>query len=216
MGTTTFVWDPVFYCVSHELDGTGAVEAIYTNEPQQYGGVISQHRDGTTSTLHADALGSTRFLTDESGTVTDTYLYDAWGNTVAETGSTTMPFKWGGRYGYYTDESTRQVYVRARMYQPDLARWSSSDPVFPVDGPNAFVSHGIGINHVDPSGLLLLAVDGTGSRLFREGLHWIYACWYVPHRLGRAVRCGWKLVPSPKGPAPKTTSNRYQSHVYKF
>ena len=51
---TNFVWDPVDDCVSHELDGTGAVKASYTNEPQPYGGVISQHRDGTTSTLHAD------------------------------------------------------------------------------------------------------------------------------------------------------------------
>ncbi|MCA9037714.1 MAG: RHS repeat-associated core domain-containing protein, partial [Planctomycetaceae bacterium] len=80
-------------------------------------------------TLHADALGSTRFLTDETGTVTDTYLYDAWGNTIAETGSTTMPFKWVGKYGYYSDESTTQVYVRARIYQPTGARWCSADPI---------------------------------------------------------------------------------------
>ncbi len=77
---TNFVWNPVDDCIISEVDETGAVQAVYTNEPQQYGGVISQRRGTTTSTYHADALGSTRFLTDSSGNVTDTYLNDAWGN----------------------------------------------------------------------------------------------------------------------------------------
>ncbi len=79
---------------------------------------------------HHDSLGSTRFLTDSSGNVTDTYLHDAWGNSVAATGTTVNPFKWVGKYGYYTDNSTEQVYVRARMYQPIVARWSSVDPLW--------------------------------------------------------------------------------------
>ena len=151
---TNFVWNPVDDCIISELDGTGAVQAVYTNEPQQYGGVISQRRGTTTSTYHTDALGSTRFLTDESGTVTDTYLYDAWGNTVAETGTTTMPFKWVGKYGYYTDESTGQVYVRARMYEPTVARWASIDPKF--DETNEVFAYGTNgpVSHLDPSGLL--------------------------------------------------------------
>ena len=94
MRETIFVWDSVSDCVMSELDGSGAVQVTYTNEPQQYGGVISQRRGTTTSTYHADALGSTRFLTDSAGNVTDTYLNDAWGNQVAATGSTVNPFKW--------------------------------------------------------------------------------------------------------------------------
>ncbi len=129
MGTTTFVWDPVFDCVTHELDENNDVKAVYDNEPQQYGGVLSQRRGTTTHYHHHDALGSTRFLTDSSGNVTDIYDYDAWGNNVASTGTTVNPFKWVGKYGYYTDDSTGQVYVRARMYQPALARWVSVDPL---------------------------------------------------------------------------------------
>ena len=106
MRETIFVWDSVNDCVMSELDGSGAVQVTYTNEPQQYGGVISQRRGTTTSTYHADALGSTRALSDSSGSVTDTYLNDAWGNSVASTGTTVNPFKWVGQYGYYTDSST--------------------------------------------------------------------------------------------------------------
>ena len=54
--TTTFVWDPVSDCVISELNGNNNVQAAYTNEPQQYGGVLSQRRGTTTSTDHADAL----------------------------------------------------------------------------------------------------------------------------------------------------------------
>jgi RHS repeat-associated protein len=127
MGTTTFVWDLVFDCVSHELDENSDVKAVYHIEPQQYGGVISQRRGTTTSTHHHDALCSTRILTDSTGNVTDTYLNDAWGNNVASTGTTVNPFKWVGKYGYYADDSTAQVYVRSRMYQPAVARWVSID-----------------------------------------------------------------------------------------
>jgi RHS repeat-associated protein len=129
---TKYVWDPVFDCVSHELDETNAVTAVYHNEPQQYGGVLSQRRGTTSHYHHHDALGSTRFLTDDTGAVTDTYVYDAWGNSVASTGATVNPFKWVGKYGYFTDNSTGQVYVRARMYQPTVGRWCSVDPLIYV------------------------------------------------------------------------------------
>jgi RHS repeat-associated protein len=155
MGTTTFVWDPVFDCVTHELDENNDVKAVYHNEPQQYGAVLSQRRGTTSHFHHHDALGSTRFLTDSSGNVSDTYLHDAWGNEVASTGTTMNPFKWVGKYGYYTDDSTGQVYVRARMYQPILAVWRSQDPLSLTDGTNLFRAvRNSAASHVDPSGLL--------------------------------------------------------------
>ena len=152
--TTTFVWDPVSDCVISELDGTGAVQAVYTNEPQQYGGVLNQRRGTTSHFHHHDALGSTRLLTNSSGAVSDTYLNDAWGNSVASPGTTVNPFKWVGKYGYYTDNSTGQVYIRARMYQPTVARWASIDPIFSDLLTEPFV---YGANHpvtnADPTGL---------------------------------------------------------------
>jgi RHS repeat-associated protein len=150
---TKYVWDPVFDCVSHELDENNDVKAVYHNEPQQYGGVLSQRRGSTSHYHHHDALGSTRFLTDSSGNVTDTYLNDAWGNSVATFGTTVNPFKWVGKYGYYTDASTGQVYVRARMYQPTAARWCSVDPIKFVDGPNLYRAalNNI-VNIIDPTG----------------------------------------------------------------
>jgi RHS repeat-associated protein len=153
MRETIFVWDSVNDCVMSELDGSGAVQVTYTNEPQQYGGVISQRRGTTTS---ADALGSTCVLTDNSGAVTDTYLNDAWGNSVASTGATLNPFRWVGKYGYYTDNSTGQVYVRARMYQPIVARWRNIDPI-PIEVADLNLFRYVRsnpLNSRDPSGLV--------------------------------------------------------------
>ena len=154
MGVTKFVWDPVFDCVVSELDENNAVKAVYEHEPQPYGGLLSQQRGATTHYHHHDALGSTRFLTDSSGNVTDTYLYDAWGNNVASTGTTVNPFRWVGKYGYYTDDGTGQVYVRARMYQPAVARWSSIDPLGYFDGVNLHTyADNVAPQKIDPTGL---------------------------------------------------------------
>jgi len=152
--TTKYVWDPVFDCVTHELDENNAVKAVYHNEPQQYGGVLSQRRGGTSHYHHHDALGSTRFLTDSTGNVTDTYLNDAWGNSVETTGTTVNPFRWVGKYGYYTDSSTGQVYVRARMYQPTVARWTTFDPIYPFLWMDYQYCGNHAVAHVDSSGLL--------------------------------------------------------------
>ncbi|MEI7701694.1 MAG: RHS repeat-associated core domain-containing protein [Planctomycetia bacterium] len=158
--TTKYVWDPVFDCVTHELDENNAVKAVYHNEPQQYGGVLSQRRGNTSHYHHHDALGSTRFLTDSSGNVTDTYLNDAWGNSVASTGTTVNPFRWVGKYGYYTDDSTGQVYVRARIYQPTVARWTSLDASGFFDGPNRMCYTKDGpAGFIDPSGLVAIRMQ---------------------------------------------------------
>jgi YD repeat-containing protein len=59
-----------------EYDGGGNAIADYT-----YGiGLISQQRGSVTSFYHSDALGSTRYLTNGSGNVTDAYSYTLAGN----------------------------------------------------------------------------------------------------------------------------------------
>jgi RHS repeat-associated protein len=167
--STKFVWDATTDAYLSELDAANAVQAVYTNEPQHYGSVVSQRRSSTSHWLHADALGTTRLLTSSTQTITDTYLLDAWGNPIASSGTTVNPFRWVGRYGYYQDSSTGMVYVRARMYQPLVARWSSVDPEdirIMLDShvlPNSYM---YGLNNVttvfDPSGLWVFRA-GMGS-----------------------------------------------------
>ncbi|MCL4202817.1 MAG: hypothetical protein KJ000_09990 [Pirellulaceae bacterium] len=130
--TTKFLWDVNNYLA--ETDADDDIQAVYTNEPQPYGNLISQYRKGPTIWLPSyyqyDALGATRVLTNDAGDMTDTYLYDAWGNELAVTGTTVTPFGWVGQVGYYWDEGTGTFYIRARVYEPVTGRWMSQDPLF--------------------------------------------------------------------------------------
>jgi RHS repeat-associated protein len=83
----------------------------------------------TTSYYHYDGLGSTRQLTDSDGNVTDTYTYDAWGESVASEGTTPNPFRWIGQVGYYYDMDTDEYHARERQYNPRVGRWLSQDPL---------------------------------------------------------------------------------------
>jgi RHS repeat-associated protein len=156
MAPRYFHWSSVFDCVMHETDETGATTVIYTHEPSQYGPLLSENRGGTESYHHFDALGSTMMLTDNTGAVTDTFQYDAWGNEVTRTGTTDTPHRWVGCWGYQHETSTGGYYVRARTYQPTVARWMSLDPMPFIDSINRFTAFtGDPIFHKDPTGLLI-------------------------------------------------------------
>jgi|GEM_PF-4716371 len=150
MATTKFVWDELSDNVLMETDENNVPTAEYTHWPERFGELISQERSGVTSYFHYDGAHSTRLLTDDNGEITDTYIYSAYGELVARTGTTTNPFGYKGAVGYYTNAATNDIYVRARSYQPVSGRWLSMDPLGFVDGPNLYCF--FAINSVDPSG----------------------------------------------------------------
>jgi len=100
MAARYFHWDEINDCVLQETDESSATTVTYTHEPGQFGKLLSDHRGGIEYHHHYDAQGSTQFLTNVSSTVTDTFVYDAWGNSVARTGTTLTPYQWIGRWGY--------------------------------------------------------------------------------------------------------------------
>ena len=56
-----------------------------------YGDLVSQERGGAPFYYHFDALGSTRELTDSAHVASDTYVYGAWGEQKAATGTSPNP-----------------------------------------------------------------------------------------------------------------------------
>ena len=158
MPTTRYVYNPLTEAYLAETDGDGNLTVKYTQEPVKYGDILAQHRIdpatgvGKSYYYHPDALGSTRELTDESGTVVATYNYDAFGNTIAKTGTVENPFRFTGNVGYYWDEEFDTYHIRARNFEPTTGRWTSQDPIGFVDGPNLYVAFFIPFD-TDPSGL---------------------------------------------------------------
>jgi RHS repeat-associated protein len=155
---TKFIWDNQNYVA--ETDGTNAIQTVYTNEPQQYGNLISSRISGTASYHHFDAIGSTRQLTNASGTVTDTMIYDALGNLVSRTGMTGIVLLWIAVLEYYSDVETGLIYVRARSYVAAIGGWTTVDPTefnYTLN-PYTYVWNRV-LTLVDPSGLRWREID---------------------------------------------------------
>ena len=103
---------------------------------------------------HFDALGSTRQLTDASEAITDTWVYDAWGNVLAHAGMTIFPLQFVGMVGYYFDPDTNTFYIIHRIYEPESGRWWSVDLLWLPNNDNQYIySRGNPSNQIDPSGL---------------------------------------------------------------
>ena len=83
---THYFWDPFEDNIIEEFDDDGNTLVEYTTEPDYHGNVISQLRDGVTSTFHFDGIGSTIAVTNDAGDVTDTLAYSAFGKRDASHG----------------------------------------------------------------------------------------------------------------------------------
>jgi len=172
---TRYIWDVVSDNVLMETDDAGETTAVYTQEPDLYGELISQHRDGQTTYYHYDGEGNTRAVTDENQNVVETATYSAFGEVVEKTSSVVNPFGYKGALGYYTNGGTNDIYVRARTYEPTIGRWLSLDPLWFLDVANryAFVQNSP-ITLRDPSGLMTVSIDQNSKTIRPCGGYFVH------------------------------------------
>ena len=96
-----------------------------------------------------DEMGSITDITDCHGTVLNHYAYDAFGNRTVEEETVENRF---GFAGEMMDAVTGQYYLRARFYNPVIARFLSEDTYY-GDGLNLYAyCHNNPVGYVDPSG----------------------------------------------------------------
>jgi RHS repeat-associated protein len=101
-----------------------------------------------------DGGGSVRQLTNAAGAVTDSYEYDAWGNTISTSGSTPNEFYYRGEQ---LDSDLGLYYLRARYYNPGTGKFLSQDPyagnIFHPKSLHRYrYANGNPVNQIDPSG----------------------------------------------------------------
>lgn len=182
IGSNTMIWDASGNRVSFALadgrtwkyvyDVTSEIPAViqefqdnscvrYVREPS---GRLLARISAIDSKYYAfDDLGSTMFLTGSSGTITDRYAYDAWGNRSFHIGSTDQPYQYVGSRGYYTHWQTSDldgtIQLGARLYNSKIRRFEQPDPIridrysqysYVDDSP---------LSGTDPTGKLLDDVD---------------------------------------------------------
>jgi RHS repeat-associated protein len=102
------------------------------------------------SYLHHDQLGSTRLITNSTGTITGSYTYTPYGTVAANTGSATTPLQYAGQY---TDPHTGLQYLQARWYDPNTAQFLTPDPLEALTRQAYSYSLDDPTNLTDPTGL---------------------------------------------------------------
>ena len=138
-----------------EIDENGTAKCVYTIGAD----LVSQERNGRTSFYLYDGHGSVVGLANESGVVTDTYAYDAFGNLLKSTGSTKNCYRYCGEQ---FDETTGLYYLRARYMDTSTGRFISQDSYAgsisdPTSLHKYLYANANPVTYSDPSGMFALA-----------------------------------------------------------
>ena len=110
-------------------------------------------------------MGSITHVMDEEGNLLNHYEYDAWGNLTLEDEQVFNRFKYTGEQ---FDDITQQYYLRARFYNPALARFMQED-TYRGDGLNLYAyCTNNPVRYVDPSGHWCEVKQNAYERLVKE------------------------------------------------
>ncbi|MHB0961179.1 MAG: RHS repeat domain-containing protein [Pirellulaceae bacterium] len=161
-----------------------AVDMILADEQLPNGGIgltSVSYTSGSTLWPLADHLGSVRDLVDNNGKIREHVVYNSFGKRLSESDfdasgnpiASNNPAAVDHLFGYTGrewDDDIELQYNRARWYDPAQGRWLSQDPIgFAAGDVNLYQYVGNGPTYAeDPSGLVIVAIDGTGSGPFAE------------------------------------------------
>lgn len=106
-------------------------------------------------TLNHKFNSSTRNLANAAGSLTDSYDYNAFGETISHSGTTANPYQYTGEQ---LDAATGLYNLRARFYAPATDRFISRDiydynPADPSQFNRYSYSANNPVNYIDPAGL---------------------------------------------------------------
>ncbi|GAK58228.1 hypothetical protein U27_05201 [Candidatus Vecturithrix granuli] len=121
------------------------------------GGLLNLKQDGQNYAYLYDGRGNVDTILDNTQAIVAQYLYDPFGNLLAQSGTLDQPFGFSTkRY----DTGTGLVYSGYRFYSPAMSRWTTRDPLGEHGGLNlyAFVGNNP-VNWIDPWGLQVLDVS---------------------------------------------------------
>jgi RHS repeat-associated protein len=145
--TTQFLYDGLNF-VQELTGGTPTANLLTGLGPDE---TFTRALSGGTSTLLADALGSTVALANGSGTIQTEYAYQPFGAPATTGTSNTNSQQFTGR----EDDGTGLVFYHARYLNPATSRFISEDPLDFDDGANLFQYVGNNpIRYIDPSGTI--------------------------------------------------------------
>ena len=180
-GSARYEYDGDGNRVAKTVGGVTTNYLVDTNNPTGYAQVVDELQDGTVfrsftyghdriserivgsslSFYQYDGHGSVRQLTGASGTITDAYDYDAFGNLIYRSGTTANDYFYCGEQfdanlGFYN--------LRARYLNPSSGRFWTMDsfmgaPNDPLTLHKYVYAKSNAVSNVDPSGLAGIAEE---------------------------------------------------------
>jgi RHS repeat-associated protein len=147
---------------------------IYSNNGQ----ILCQRDGGQSADEYFyvnDRLGSVRQVIDNGGIVVRNYTYSPFGQLLesgAKVGAPSNPFVFTGQW---FDSEIAQYYLRARMYDPQLMRFTSRDPVrgkfnHPMSLHVYLYCLNDPVNWIDPTGESRLVELMTSAKVWAMGV----------------------------------------------
>jgi RHS repeat-associated protein len=131
------------------------------------GGLLSVKQGGAWYHVVYDHIGNVTGYLNTSGTVVAKYEYNAYGQIISQSGSSTS-FAFG-HATQYTDHESGLVYYGLRYYQPKHGRFINRDPIEEAGGVNLYSFVGNSpTNRWDVLGLYWMCVEWLGL----ETSHW--------------------------------------------
>ncbi len=115
---------------------------------------LEQIKSGAVTWLYHDTSGSTRLLSDSTGTNQGSYTYGTWGAVTSHTGSAATSLQFDGQY---TDANGFQ-YLRNRYYDTASGQFISRDPVEEQTRQTYSFANNDPVNQADPTGLWVVGV----------------------------------------------------------
>ncbi len=136
--------------VLSEYDKEGNETCSYTRGTE----LISMEKSGKVTDYLTDGHGSVRQLCDENEKITDSYVYDAWGNLIDSSGTTNNSYMYCCEQN---DSFAGLYYLRARYMNPSTGVFTSSDTYEgslsdPISLHKYLYANDDPVMNIDPSG----------------------------------------------------------------
>jgi RHS repeat-associated protein len=173
-GNVTYVYDGDGNRVAKTIGGVTTNYLVDTNNPTGYAQVVEELHAGSVvrsftyghdlisqrivggslSFYGYDGHGSVRLLTDATAAITDTYDYDAFGNLISRTGTTSNDYLYSGEQ---FDANLGFYYLRARYLSSSSGRFWTQDsyeasPFDPASLHKYLYANANPLSRHDPSG----------------------------------------------------------------
>jgi len=142
--TNSYIWG---------IDLSGALQ-----DAGGVGGLLAVQRDSAVFFPCFDANGNITEYIDAAGAIRVHYAFDAFGNTITQSGDLALAFFYRFSAKYFDDEAGL-YYYGYRYYSSGLGRWVNRDPLEENGGINLFSSGNTWVCKYDPFGLKVEDVE---------------------------------------------------------